>query len=53
MRQCRGEHAARTAGKLGVWVECSVRRILLQLPDSLAYRKDWLRIARSVGAVPA
>lgn len=39
--------------KLGVWVECSVRRIVLHLPDSPVYLKDWLRIARSVGAVPA
>lgn len=39
--------------KLGVWVERSVRRIVLHLPEAFAYRKDWLRIARSVGAVPA
>ena len=39
--------------KLGVWVERSVRRIVLHLPVSSAYRRDWLRIARSVGAVPA
>jgi hypothetical protein len=39
--------------KLGVWVECSVRRVVLHLPVSFAHRKDWLRIARSVGAVPA
>ncbi len=39
--------------KLGVWVERSVRRIVLHLPVSFAYRSDWLRIARSVGAVPA
>jgi hypothetical protein len=38
--------------KLGVWVERSVRRIVLHLPVSFAYRPDWLRIARSVGAVP-
>lgn len=36
--------------KLGVWVERSVRRIVLHLPVSFAYRNDWLRIARSVGA---
>jgi len=36
--------------KLGVWVERSVRRIVLHLPVSFAYRTDWLRIARSVGA---
>jgi len=36
--------------KLGVWVERSVRRIVLHLPVSFAYRNDWLRIAHSVGA---
>ena len=39
--------------KIGVWVERSVRRIVLHLPASFAYHKDWLRIARSVGAAPA
>jgi hypothetical protein len=39
--------------KLGVWVECSVRRVVLHLPQTFAYRAHWLRIARSVGAVPA
>jgi hypothetical protein len=39
--------------KLGAWVERSARRIVLHLPQSFAYRDDWLRIARSVGAVPA
>jgi hypothetical protein len=39
--------------KLGVWVERSARRIVLHLPDSFVHLKDWLRIARSVGAVPA
>jgi DDE family transposase len=39
--------------KLGVWVERSVRRVVLHLPVSVAYYKDWLRIARSVGAAPA
>lgn len=39
--------------KLGVWVERSVRRIVLHMPQSFPYLADWLRIARSVGAVPA
>jgi len=39
--------------KLGVWVEASARRIVLHLPDSFPYLNEWLRIARSVGAVPA
>ena len=38
--------------KLGVWVESSVRRIVLHLPTSTPYADDWRRIARSVGAVP-
>jgi hypothetical protein len=39
--------------KLGVWVERSVRRVVLHLPVSFAYRADWVRIARSFGAAPA
>jgi hypothetical protein len=39
--------------KLGVWVERSVRRIVLHPPHSFPYLCDWPRIARSVGAVPA
>jgi hypothetical protein len=39
--------------KLGVWVERSVRRVVLHLPESFAHLKDWMCIARSVGAVPA
>jgi hypothetical protein len=39
--------------KLGVWVESSVRRIVLHLPLSFVHRNDWLRIARRVGAAPA
>jgi Transposase DDE domain group 1 len=39
--------------KLGVWVESSVRRIVLHLPRAFAYRGDWMRIARRVGAAPA
>ncbi len=38
--------------KLGVWVESSVRRIVLHLPTSTPYADDWRRIAISVGAVP-
>jgi hypothetical protein len=39
--------------KLGVWVERSARRIVLHMPESFPYIDEWLRIARSVGAVPA
>jgi len=38
--------------KLGVWVTCSVRRIVLHLPQSSPWRSDWCRIARSLGAMP-
>ncbi len=38
--------------KLGVWIESSVRRIVLHLPASAPYADDWRRIAISVGAVP-
>ena len=36
--------------KLGVWVTCSVRRIVLHLPQSAPWRSDWCRIARRLGA---
>lgn len=39
--------------KLSVWVERSVRRIVLHLPDSAPWRSDWCRIARSLGAMPS
>ena len=39
--------------KIGAWVECSVRRIVLHLPISMPFADDWRRIARSVGAIPA
>ena len=38
--------------KPGVWIESSVRRIVLHFPTSTPYADDWRRIARSVGAVP-
>ena len=38
--------------KLGVWIESSLRRIVLHLPISTPYADDWRRIARAVGAVP-
>ncbi len=38
--------------KLGVWIESSVRRIVLHLPTSTPFADDWRRIACSVGAVP-
>jgi hypothetical protein len=39
--------------KLGVWVERSVRRIVLHLPVAFPYRSEWSRIARVLGAAPA
>ncbi|MCH8336680.1 MAG: IS1380 family transposase [Proteobacteria bacterium] len=38
--------------KLGVWIESSLRRIVLHLPMSTPYADEWRRIARSLGAVP-
>ena len=38
--------------KLGVWVQRSVRRIVLHLPQYAPWRSDWCRVARSLGAVP-
>ncbi len=39
--------------KLGVWVQSSVRRIVLHLPAACIHRRDWQIIARSLGAAPA
>ena len=38
--------------KLAVWVERSVRRIVLPLPRSAPWRTTWQRVAVAVGAVP-
>jgi hypothetical protein len=39
--------------KLGAWVERSVRRIVIHLPESFPHIDDWRRIARSLGASTA
>lgn len=39
--------------KLGVWIETSVRRVVLHLPMGAPFAAEWRRIARSIGAVPA
>ena len=39
--------------KLGVWVQSSVRRIVLHLPATCLHRNDWQIIARQLGAAPA
>jgi hypothetical protein len=36
--------------KLGVWVERSVRRIVLHLPQSAPWKSQWCRVARNLGA---
>jgi hypothetical protein len=37
--------------KLGVWVTCSVRRVVLHLPQSTPWYAEWRRIALRLGAV--
>ena len=39
--------------KAAAWVDCSVRRIVIHMPEAFVDIAAWLRIARSVGAVPA
>ena len=39
--------------KLGARIEASVRRIVLHLPRSCAYRSEWRHIALALGAAPA
>ena len=39
--------------KLGVWIESSVRRLVLHLPAACIDRRDWQRIATALGAAPA
>jgi hypothetical protein len=39
--------------KLGARIERSVRRIVVHLPTTFAYRQEWHRIARALGAAPA
>jgi len=36
--------------KLGAWVERSVRRIVVHLPQAAPWRSEWYRVARSLGA---
>lgn len=36
--------------KLGAWVERSVRRIVLHLPQHAPWQSEWYRVARSLGA---
>jgi hypothetical protein len=39
--------------KLGARIERSVRRIVVHLPSTFAYRNEWRRIALTLGAAPA
>lgn len=58
--RCKGSSCARAQVstlrerllKLGVWIETSVRRVVLHLPLSAPYAHEWQQIARTVGAVP-
>jgi len=36
--------------KIGVWIEVSVRRIVLHLPASSPFKHDWGRVAVALGA---
>jgi len=36
--------------KLGVWVEKSVRRIVLHFPTAFPFKGDWFHLARALGA---
>jgi len=36
--------------KVGVWIEVSVRRIVLHMPTSYAFKDDWGRLAIALGA---
>jgi hypothetical protein len=38
--------------KLGAWVQRSVRRIVLHLPQYAPWRSDGCRVARCLGAAP-
>ncbi len=37
--------------KIGVWIKCTVRRVVMHLPDSSPWASDWCHIARRLGAV--
>jgi len=36
--------------KVGVWIEVSVRRVVLHLPASFPFKHDWARLAVALGA---
>lgn len=39
--------------KLGAWLERSVRRLVIHLPDGAPWRSKWCRMARALGAAPS
>ena len=38
--------------KVAVWIERSVRRIVLHLPTAFSWLRPWQQLARAVGATP-
>jgi hypothetical protein len=38
--------------KLGVWLERSVRRVIVHFPAAFAWRREWRQLALAVGAIP-
>jgi hypothetical protein len=38
--------------KLGVWLERSVRRLVLHVPASFPWRREWCALASALGATP-
>ncbi len=39
--------------KLGAWLERSVRRVVIHLPEHAPWRSEWCRVARALGAAPS
>ena len=38
--------------KLGVWIERSVRRLMLHFPTTFPWRREWCELAGALGATP-
>ena len=53
MCRCASQPLREQLLKLAVWVERSVRQIVLHLPTDFPWRTTWQRIALAVGAAPA
>lgn len=39
--------------KLGAWLQCSVRRVVIHLPECAPWRSEWCVVARALGAAPS